>query len=225
MALAAPPAALGATLRALNAQENQRLALELLRSPETREAIDALTRVLTRSLAAGVRRDLGPALAAALRDALRAGLDDELRRATRGMTRGAAEGLRDDLGPALRALARDPENQSAVRAAARSIGREVVLGSDDAMASIQRAQERGGRPSMLSRLASMTESGAMVMKVIAGASALLAAVLAVWVARLLLRARRVAMPRARPTVTLPRPRYAAHHRPHRAAHPVLSPQP
>lgn len=236
---AAPPAAIHSTLQALNDDQNQRLLMQLLSSPETREATRALagaiadgtlatltederierieamstrymaslTRTLTRSMAEGMRRDLAPAIAelmrqtvaSSMREALREGYQRDLERVAGGLTRatveaasqGMAEGIRRDLVPALRSALSEEQTARALGAASRSLAREAVLGSNDAMTQLQRHQERGGRPSFLSQVSSLTEGGVKLMQLVAGVAVALVVLLAAWVLRLILRSRRI----------------------------------
>lgn len=165
----------------------------------------AITRAMTRGVAEGLRRDLGPALTAVTRDAvaagLRAALDEDMRRALAGAatevtrasidaaSRGAAEGFARDLAPAIHAAMTSERTSAELRAASRAFGREVVLGSNEAMAQIQRAQAGGAKPSFFSRLSSITESGERVIQLVAVIAVALSVALGLWVARLLRRSK------------------------------------
>lgn len=239
VATVTPPAAINATLRALNDAENQRLVVQLMASPAMREAartlaseiadgtltglteperierieqmsaryVAAITRAITRSMAEGLRQDLGPAIAevtreavaGSMREALREGYQRDLERVAAGLTRttveaasrGMAEGITRDLVPSMRDALLNEQNARAFGAASRSLAREVVLGSNDAMTQLQRQQERGGRPSFLSRLSSLTEGGVKLMQLVAVVAVSLALLLGAWVLRLIMRGRRM----------------------------------
>lgn len=239
IASASPPAAINSTLRALNDDENQRLMIQLMASPEMHaaardfagEIVDGtltaltepertarleamstrymatLTRAITRSMAEGMRRDLGPAIAevmrqtvaSTMREALREGYQRDLERMAGGITRvtveaasrGLAEGIGRDLIPALRTALLNEQTSGALAAASRSLAREVVLGSNDAMTHVQRQQERTGRPSFLARLSSITEDGVKLMQLVAVVAIALSLMLGAWVLRLILRGRRL----------------------------------
>jgi hypothetical protein len=235
VARAAPPAVVNSTLRSLGESDNQRMVLELLRSPEMREAtrlltsqiadgaldslseperaarvegmlneyIASLTGSISRSLALGMRRDLGPAVAvmvreavgATLREVMRDGYQRDLERVAAGLTRatmaaaaqGVSEGMRQSLGPSLHGALRDPEVAGDVGLFARTIAREAVLGSNEAMAQIQRQAERGGRTTLLGRLTQVER-----IITIGGVAAIaLSVALALWVVRLIMRSRRI----------------------------------
>lgn len=236
---AAPPAAIHSTLQALNDDQNQRLLMQLLTSPETREATRALagaiadgtlatlteseriarieemstrymaslTRTVTRSMAEGMRRDLAPAIAelmrqtvaSSMREALREGYQRDLERVAGGLTRatveaasrGMAEGISRDLVPALRNALSEEQTARALGAASRSLAREVVLGSNDAMTQLQRHQESSGRPSFLGQVSSLTEGGVKLMQLVALVAVVLVVLLTAWVLRLILRSRRI----------------------------------
>jgi|GEM_PF-1161401 len=243
LAAAAPPAAIRSTLHALNEDENQRLLLALLRSPELRDAarelsadvadgalgamtepermarieqmstryVTSLTRAVTRGMAEGLRRDLGPALVAMTRDAVTSTMRESLREALReehqralervvggvtrtaveAATRGASEGVARDLVPAIRDALLQEQTARALASATRSMAREAVLGSNDAMTQVQRLQERQGRPSFLSRLSNLTEDGVKIMRMVTVVAVALAVLLGAWVLRLYLRGRRI----------------------------------
>ena len=168
----------------------------------------AITRTITRSLAAGLRNDLAPALAevmresvaSAMRETLREGYQRDLERVAVGLTRatveaasrGMAEGITRDLVPSLRNALLSEPNASALGAASRSLAREVVLGSNEAMTQIQRQQDRGARPSFLSHLSSLTADGVRIMQLVTVIAVTLALLLGVWVLRLIQRERRSA---------------------------------
>jgi hypothetical protein len=235
-----PPLAINSTLRALNEEENQRLLVRLLASPEMREAARALageiadgtmsamteperverieqisaryvatlTRTVTRSMAAGLRSDLAPALAevtrvmvsSAMREAMREGYQRDLERVASGVSRasaeaasrGMAEGITRDLVPAMREALLNEQTAGAMRTAMRSLAREAVLGSNEAMTQIQRQQDRGAQPSFLSRLSSISEDGVRIMRLVSVIAIVLVLLLGVWVIRLVQRGRRVA---------------------------------
>lgn len=240
LASTTPPLAINSTLRALNEEENQRLVVRLLASPEVREATRALaaaladgtmsamteperverieqissryvatlTRSVTRSMAEGLRSDLAPALAQmtrvmvsnAMREAMREGYQRDLERVASGVSRasadaasrGMAEGITRDLVPAMREALLNEQTAGAMRTAIRSLAREAVLGSNEAMTQIQRQQDRGAQPSFLSRLSSMSEDGVRIMRLVTVIAIVLVLALGVWVLRLVLRGRRVA---------------------------------
>jgi hypothetical protein len=243
LAAVTPPVAINSTLHALNDDENQRLVLALLRSPELRGAarelsesvadgalgamtepermariermssryVASLTRTVTRSMAEGMRRDLGPALVAMTRDAVTSTMRESLREALReehqraiervvggvtrsaveAATRGASEGVARDLVPAIRDALLQEQTARALASATRSLAREAVLGSNEAMTQIQRQQERTGRPSFLSRISNLTEDGVKIMRMVTVVAVALALLLGAWVLRLYLRGRRI----------------------------------
>ena len=239
VAAAAPPAAIQSTLRALNEDDNQRLMIELLRSPEMRQAarelsaevadgalavmsepertarverltaryVATITRAMTRSLASGIRADLGPALTASVRDAVAGAMrevmkpeaEQGLARMTSNVTeavveaagRGMATSMRRDLVPALRDALTSEETARALATATRAVGREAVLGSNEAMTQIQRQQERTGRPSFLSRISNLTQDGVKILRMVTVVAVAVTILLAVWVLRLTLRGRRI----------------------------------
>lgn len=165
----------------------------------------AITRAMTRGVAEGLRRDLGPAMTAVTRDAIAAGLREALsermrqefagfatevtRASIEAASREAAEGFTRDLAPAIHAAMTSERTSAELRAASRAFGREVVLGSNEAMAQIQRAQAGGAKPSFFSRLSSITESGERMIQLVAMFAVALSVALGLWVARLLRRAR------------------------------------
>jgi len=235
----APPAAIQSTLHALNDDQNQRLLMQLLTSPETREAtrvlagaiadgtlatltdserlerieamstryMASLTRTVTRTMAEQMRRDIAPAIAemmrqtvaSSMREAMSEAYQRDLERVASGLTRatveaasrGMAEGIGRDLVPALRTALSEEQTASAIRAATRSLAHEAVLGSNDAMTQLQRQQERGGRPSFLSQVSSLTTGGVKLMQLVAAVAIALVLLLAAWVLRLILRSRRI----------------------------------
>lgn len=239
IASASPPAAISSTLRALNDDENQRLMIQLMASPEMHAAarefagevadgaltaltepervarieamstryVATLTRAVSRSMAEGMRRDLGPAIAevmrqtvaSTMREALREGYQRDMERMVGGITRvsveaasrGMAEGIGRDLVPALRTALLDEQTSGALAAASRSLAREVVLGSNDAMTHVQRQQERTGRPSFLARVSDITQDGVKLMQLVAVVAVALSLMLGAWVLRLVLRGRRL----------------------------------
>lgn len=190
-------------------------AMDVMTEPERVARIEemssryaaTLTRTLTRSIAAGLRRDLAPAIAevtretvaGVLREALREGYQRDLERVAGGVTRATveaasrsmAEGLARDLIPTLRQSLGNEQTATALASVSRALAREVVLGSNDAMTQLQRQQERTGHTSFLSRLSSLTEDGVKIMQLIAVAAVALAVLLGVWVLRLTLRGRRM----------------------------------
>ncbi len=190
-------------------------ALDTLTSTERQARIEAMssrfvatvTRAALGGVAEGLRRDLGPAMTAvmreaiatSMREALSAGYQRDLERVAAGLTRvavdtatrGVAEGIARDFGPAMRATLLDPQTVASIGDASRVLARGVVLGSNDAMAQIQAAQERGGRTSVLGRLTSLTEQGVRVVELVAAAAVALSVLLALWVLRLILRGRRM----------------------------------
>lgn len=236
---AAPPAAINSTLRALNEQDNQRLMVELLASPQMHEAtrafaseiadgtmasltepervarieamtteyVTSLTRTMTRSMAAGLRRDLAPAIAEVMRESVASTMREmmseryqhDMERMAGGLTRasveaatqGMAAGLTRDLGPALRTALFNEQNAQSLRLTGRELAREVVLGSNDALAQIEAQKDRGGHPSLLTRLSSISNSGATAMKFVAIGVGAVALLLALWVVRLILKGRRI----------------------------------
>ncbi|MEZ4410485.1 MAG: hypothetical protein R3A52_28995 [Polyangiales bacterium] len=190
-------------------------SLDTLTEPErvarveamTQRYMTSMTRVMMREMAAGMRRDLTPALAgmvratvaSAMREALSEGYQRDLERVTAGLTRaavdsasrGMAEGLTRDLGPALQRTLTDENTVRALGASSRTLAREMVLGSNDALAQIQRAQERGqAPPSLLSRITKLSDSGIQIAQWVAIGGVVLSIALAMWVARLLIRSRR-----------------------------------
>lgn len=239
VAAAAPPAAINSTLHALNDDENQRLVLSLLRSPEMRQAarelsaevadgalvvmsepervarvermtaryVATITRAMTRSLASGIRADLGPALAAVVRDTVAGSMREamkqdnqrELERMVAGVTRATVEAagqglsasVARDIVPTLRDAMTSEPTARALASASRSMAREAVLGSNEAMTQIQRQQESQGRPSFLSRLSNLTEDGVKILRMVTVAAVAAAVILALWVLRLTLRTRRI----------------------------------
>jgi hypothetical protein len=239
IASASPPAAINSTLRALNDDENQRLMVQLMASPEMRDAtrglageiadgtlealteperlarieamstryLESMTRALMRGMAQGMRRDMAPVLAqmmretvaSTMREALNENLQRDLERVAGGVTRATvdsasramAEGISRDLVPSIRTALLNEQTASALGAASRSLAREVVLGSNDAMTQLQHQQERTGRPSFLSRISSLTEDGVTVMRLVAIVAGALALLLAAWVARLIFKGRRI----------------------------------
>lgn len=239
VAAGAPPAAIHSTLSALNDQENQRLMVQLLDSPQLHQAARAfageiadgtlaamteperlarieemstryvatLTRAITRSMSDGLRRDLGPAIAqvmretvaSTLRETLSEGYQRDMERVASGLTRatvaaasqGMAEGMTREVVPAMRAAMLDPETLRALGAVSRSVTRDVVFGSNDAITQLQRQQERGGQPSFLGRLTSATSDGLKIMQLAAVAVGAVALVLALWVVRLIMKSRRL----------------------------------
>ena len=190
-------------------------SLDTLTEPERVARIEAMaerylgsmTQVMMRSMAQGMRRELTPALAgmvratvaSAMREALSEGYQRDLERVTAGLTRaavrsaseGMAEGLTRDLGPALQRTLTDEGTVRALGASSRALARELVLGSNDALAQIQRDQERGrAPPSLLSRITKLSDSGMQIAQWVAIGGVVLSIALAMWVARLLIRARR-----------------------------------
>ena len=190
------------------------VTLSALAEPERRRRIEALstayvlalTRAVARGGAQAVERDLSPAFArmlgTAVASALREALDDRhqrsLERAVVGVTsaaihaatKGIAEGFQRDLSPALRQALNEPENVAAAGALSRTLAREAVLGSNEAMLQLQRAQERTGRGSLLGSLTSLTESGAAIVKAAAAVAALVIIALCLWFLRRFLLQRR-----------------------------------
>ncbi|MDB4931049.1 MAG: hypothetical protein JWM10_3533 [Myxococcaceae bacterium] len=239
IATVSPPAAINSTLRALNDDENQRLMVQLLSSPEMHQAarglageiadgtmealteperiarieamstryMEVMTRALIRSMAQGMRRDMAPVIAAmmretvatTMREALSEGYQRDLERVAGGLTRATvesasramAEGISRDLVPSIRTALLNEQTANALGAASRSLAREVVLGSNDAMTQLQHQQERTGRTSFLSRISSLTEDGVTVMRLVAIIAGSLALALGAWVARLIFKGRRV----------------------------------
>lgn len=169
--------------------------------------VATITRAALTGVADGLRRDLGPAMAVvmreaiatSMREALSAGYQRDLERVATGLTRatvdaatrGVAEGIARDFGPAMRATLLDPQTVASIGDASRVLARGAVLGSNDAMAQIQAAQERGGRTSVLGRLTSLTEKGVKVVELVAAAAVAASILLALWVLRLILRGRRI----------------------------------
>ncbi len=187
--------------------------LASLSEPERAARIEAMTvryiRVIsqaaTAGIADGIRRDLTPAMASMMRRAMRASLQEALgepmrrdlgrmteeltRSATLGAMRGMTEGLRTEVGPAMQAMLRDPHIAGPVSANARTLTREAVLGSNDALKQIQAEQERTGRTSLLGNLARLGDTGARFALAISVLGLLVIAGLLVWVWRLATRSR------------------------------------
>lgn len=169
--------------------------------------VGTLTRIAARSMAEGLRRDLGPAMVGVMRDAvagtmrevMREGYQRDMERVAAGLTRaavdaasrGAAEGLRRDVGPAIGEALRDEDTRRSLGALMRVLTREAVLGSNDAVTQAQHSQERSGRPSFLSRVTSITESSARIMELAVAAAVVVALLLGLWVVRLIVRSRKV----------------------------------
>jgi hypothetical protein len=93
------------------------------------------------------------ATAAATRSAM-ASMADELRRSL-----GPALGdvVRDNVAPSVRGMMTDPETRSTVGAIAFEASREAVLGSNDAMAELERKRNKQGTLARLSGLLEHTE--------------------------------------------------------------------
>ncbi len=238
VASASPPAAIHSTLSALNDQDNQRLMVQLLDSPQMHEAARAfaseiadgtltamteperlarieamstryvatITRAVTRAMSDGLRRDLGPAIAqvmretvtSTMREALSENYQRDMERVASGLTRatveaasrGMAEGVTRDLAPAMRNALLDPETMRALGLVGRSMTREVVLGSNDAITQLQRQQERG-QTSFLGRITSATSDGLKALQWTAIAVGAVAFLLALWVVRLIMKSRKL----------------------------------
>ena len=220
----ATPAAITAALGALNDQDNQRLVLQLLASPEMREAarsfaaeatdgalgalseparqerlermsaryLAALSRVHTRALAAALRSELSPAIAAVVRLSVATALREALRAETRSDLDRLAREMVTELGhalvPALRDALLDARTAGELRAGARTLGREAVIGGNEAMTHIQRQQDRGARSSFLGEVSSLTTGGMRVLGLAAAAAVVL---LVGWTLRLALWGRRL----------------------------------
>ena len=189
-------------------------SLDLLSAPERQARIEeisaryvsTLTRAAVQGMAEGVRRDFAPVMAHAMKQAVAASMHEmmnegyqrDLERVASGVTRATveaatrsmAEGMARDMGPALRAALEDEQTRRALGAASRTLAREVVFGSNEALAEIQRQQERSGRPSLLSGLATFTERGMRVAQWGAVALVVGGILLALWIARLISRSRR-----------------------------------
>ncbi|MBL8685009.1 MAG: hypothetical protein JNK05_37885 [Myxococcales bacterium] len=192
------------------------VTLTALAEPERRRRIQALSRsyvlALTRAVvlggARGVEQDLSPAftrmLVAAIAGALREALDDRHQRAleraiigvtnaaVHAATKGMVEGFQHDLSPALRDALTSPENIAAGGALARTIAREAVLGSNEAMTQLQRTQERTGRASFLGSLNHLTERSVSMVNAAVSLAVLAIIALCLWFLRrfvLLRRAR------------------------------------
>ena len=189
-------------------------SLDLLSAPERQARIEeisaryvsTLTRAAVQGMAEGVRRDFAPVMAHAMKQAVAASMHEmmnegyqrDLERVASGVTRATveaatrsmAEGMARDMGPALRAALEDEQTRRALGSASRTLAREVVFGSNEALAEIQRQQERSGRPSLLSGLATFTERGMRVAQWGAVALVVGGILLALWIARLISRSRR-----------------------------------
>ncbi len=171
------------------------------------EYVTSLTLTITRSMALGLQRDLAPAIAVMLREAagstlhevLREGYQHDMERVAAGLTRATveaateslADGMRQEMGPALHGVLSDPEMARAVGLMAHTLAREAVLGSNDAMTQIQRAQDHQGQSSFLGRITHATTDGVRIFETGAVAAVLLCLLLGIWVVRLILRSRRV----------------------------------
>ena len=169
--------------------------------------VATLTRAITRSMADGLRRDLGPAIAqmmretvtTTMREALSKTYQRDMERVAAGLTRatveaasrGMAEGVTRDIAPAMRSALLDPETLRALGLVGRSMTREVVFGTNDAVTQLQRQQERGGQPTFLGRLTSATSDGLKAFQWTAAAVGAVAVLLALWVVRLLMKSRKL----------------------------------
>jgi hypothetical protein len=181
LAAVTPPVAIHSTLHALNDDENQRLVVALLRSPELREA--------ARELSVGVADGALGAMAEPERMARIEQMSERyVASLTRAVTRSLAVAIRSDLGPALAAVTRDAvastlrealreEHQrafervvggvtrsavaAATRGAAEGVARDLVPAIRDALLQEQTAQALASALRALAREAVLGSNEAM----------------------------------------------------------------
>ncbi|XXX75628.1 hypothetical protein WMF30_49055 [Sorangium sp. So ce134] len=137
----------------------------------TGSLVEASVRQLRESLD---EADLGPSVAAALREQLGPALQAV---------------IAENLGPGVTSLLGSEDFQRALGATARVVGREMVAGANDALTE---AQQRDGRRdgSMLSRIGHLADEGAQLVSTITWLIGAVAVALAVWVTLLLVQRRR-----------------------------------
>jgi hypothetical protein len=156
---AATPAFADAALGVLETQQTRQRIDDVLATPEMQHAITefgaGITRGAGENLSASSLQPLARTLGATMTDsvlqaaateipktiapAMQRALDDSLGPAIRDATQ-------RDLGPGLAAMMRTPEFKQALGEASRQVGREAVIGSDDALTEIagRKPKERSG---------------------------------------------------------------------------------
>lgn len=97
--------------------------------------------------------------------------------------------LRENIGPGIAEALSDEEIQSALGASARVMGREVVLGVNEALVQIQESKSSGGE-SLLGRLGNLASNGAKLAVSLTWLLVAAVLVLAVWIVKLLSQTRR-----------------------------------
>jgi len=104
--------------------------------------IDELASRFSRALAAEIPRTIEPAMQKALADGLGVAIHDAIQR---------------ELGPGLVATMRSPEFKQALGETSREIGRDAVMGSNDALTEIA-GRKQTGRPGILGVVGALIES-------------------------------------------------------------------
>ena len=198
----APPVAIDATLGKLDEPETKRRMERLLASPEMRAVERELVAgVVDGSLSALEERDrqerIG-ALTSRYASEMARGLSSEIARGLSETRLGSAasEAMTEELGPAMQKVLRenigpgiaealqDEEVHAALGATVRVLGREMVLGANEALTTIQ--EGKGSKDgSLLGRVRELASGGAKVATALAWVLGAIVVVLGVWIVKLL----------------------------------------
>jgi len=142
-------------IRGASAQMSQAVMDGILNSITEKErlagvesASDAFVEHMSKSLAASLQRDLGPALAGVIAQSIERSLDDKVQARlevlARTVTRGAMAGVADGWKTGLDASS--PAVDGLVKQVARTAGREATLGFQEAVAKSTAQQKAGAAP-------------------------------------------------------------------------------
>jgi hypothetical protein len=182
-------------------------SLAALDDPERAERIGALTSryasVIIRSMSKDVASDLGPALSAVTRSAVKGAVTEATapenqRRVAAAISDATTQELgpamqkviADNVGPGIAAALQDEQFQRALGETARRIGREVVLGGNEAMAEIE-ANKAGREQTTLGSIGELAEKGSSIASGVTWVLAAIVVVLGGLLAKLLMQARKL----------------------------------
>lgn len=165
--------------------------------------IAAMSRAITRSMATGLREDLGPAMTSmmrtAMRQTMRDALDENFQRNVQQVvgnitastiasaSRAMADSLTRDMAPALASTLTDPRLTAAMSQTTQGMGRDLVVGVNAGLLDVQRQQ---GERSFLSNLGVAAKEGVSTVRWVAIAGLGASVLLTLFVVFLLVRNRR-----------------------------------
>lgn len=99
--------------------------------------------------------------------------------------------LKENFAPGMAAMLANEEVTRALGATARVMGREMVLGANEALSEIQNKGTSSESTSLFSRLSNLTRKGTQLVSTLTWTIGAVAVALAIWVARLLIQRKRV----------------------------------